>query len=203
MGTLERKIRERINRENTILDAAEKVFFSQGFDQSTMDDVAKTAELSKGSLYNYFKNKNELCIGIVSRSLRLLIEYMEKSLMKDSSGLNNISRALKAFLLFKEDNPEYYCALQSYKQHSCGCGSSSKFLNSSVKENRHINTLLIKLFKEGISDNSISKDVIPEKAADALWGEFSGILPGFDLNNINSANTYKYALELIINGFKK
>jgi len=201
MGTIERKARERENRENMILDAAEQVFFSQGFDHSTMDDVAKNAELSKGSLYNYFKNKNELCIGIVGRSLRLVIQYMKKASIEKASGLNKISEVAKAFLLFKEENPEYYCALQSYKQHSGGCGIDSKFLNSSMAENRHINELLVKLVKEGISDGSIREAVIPIKAADALWGEFNGILPGFDLNN-NKTSTYDYALELIINGLK-
>jgi AcrR family transcriptional regulator len=202
MGTLERKARERANRENMILDAAEQVFFSQGFDHSTMDDVAKTAELSKGSLYNYFKNKNELCIGIVGRSLRLVIQYMKKASIEKASGLNKIFEVAKAFLLFKEENPEYYCALQSYKQHSGGCGIDSKFLNSSMDENRHINELLVELVKEGISDCSIREAVIPEKTADALWGEFNGILPGFDLNT-NKTSTYDYALELIINGLKK
>jgi len=202
MGTLERKARERISRENMILDAAEEVFFSRGFDQSTMDDVAKTAELSKGSLYNYFKNKNELCIGIVGRSLRLLIKYMEKCLTKQATGLEKISSMAKAFMLFKQENPEYYCALQSYKQHSGGCGVDSKFLNSSMDENCHVNGLIIDLIKDGINDASIKENVNPEKAANALWGEFNGMLPGFDLNT-NSADSYEYALEIIINGLKK
>ena len=202
MGTLERKARERTSRENMILDAAEKVFFSQGFDQSTMDDVAKTAELSKGSLYNYFKNKNELCIGIVGRSFRLLIKYMEKVLAEKNSGLDKISDTANAFLLFKQENPEYYCALQNYRHHSGGCGTDSKFLNLSMDENRHINELMMKIVQEGISDGSIKKSIIPEKTSAALWGEFNGLLPGFDLNS-NSVNAYKCALELIINGLKK
>ena len=151
MGTLERKARERANRENMILDAAEEVFFSRGFDQSTMDDVAKTAELSKGSLYNYFKNKNELCIGIVGRSLRLMIQYMKKALPEQNSGLDKISGMAKAFLLFKQENPEYYCALQNYKHHSGGCGTESKFLNLSIDENCYINELIVKSIQEGNS----------------------------------------------------
>ena len=201
MGILERKARERASRENMILDAAEEVFFSRGFDQSTMDDVAKTAELSKGSLYNYFKNKNELCIGIVGRSLRLLIQYMEKAIAGKASGLDKISDATKAFLLFKQENPEYYCALQSYQQHSSGCGTDSKFLDSSMDGNRHISELMLKLVQEGISDGSIRESIIPEKTANALWGEFNGIIPGFDLNT-NTTEAYEYALELIINGLK-
>ena len=202
MGTLERKARERIVRENMILDAAEEVFFSRGFDQSTMDDVAKTAELSKGSLYNYFKNKNELCIGIVSRSLRLLIVYMGKALLSKSSGLDKITAVAKAFLHFQQEKPEYYCALQNSRVHSCGCKSDSKFLTLTLNENRRINEMLSEAITEGINDNSIRESVIPEKAADALWGEFNGILPGFDLNT-NTTDAYKYALELIINGLKK
>ncbi len=202
MGTLERKARERVSRENLILDAAEEVFFSHGFDQSTMDDVAKAAELSKGSLYNYFKNKNELCIGIVGRSLRLMIQYLEKALPENCSGLNKIHGMAKGFLLFKQENPEYYCALQNYKHHSGGCGADSKFLNLSIDENCYINGLVEKFVKEGISDGSIKKSIIPEKAANAIWGEFNGAIPGFDLNT-NSAEAYEYAVELIINGLKK
>ena len=202
MGTLERKLRERVVRENVILDAAEEVFFSRGFDQSTMDDVAKAAELSKGSLYNYFKNKNELCIGIVGRSLRRLLQYIEKYVDKQSSGLEKISDFAKTFLLFREKNPEYYCALQSYKQHSGGCAADSKFLNLSIAENGHINGLIMKFIQEGISDGSIKKSIVPEKTANALWGEFNGIIPGFDLNT-NSKEIYEYAIELILNGLKK
>lgn len=201
MGTSERKARERVSRENLILDAAEEVFFSRGFDQSTMDDVAKAAELSKGSLYNYFKNKNELCIGIVGRSLRLMIQYLEKALSGKISGLDKISAMAKAFLLFKQENPEYYCALQNYKHHSGGCGAGSKFLNLSIDENCHINELMIKFIKEGIEDGSIRQSTIPEKAADAIWGQFDGLIPGFDLNT-NTAEAYEYAVELITNGLK-
>jgi AcrR family transcriptional regulator len=202
MGILERKARERANRENMILDAAEQIFFSRGFDQSTMDDVAKAAELSKGSLYNYFENKNELCIGIVGRSLRLMIQYLEKALSGEISGLDKISGMAKAFLLFKQENPEYYCALQNYKHHSGGCGMDSKFLNLSIDENCYINELMVNSINEGIADGSIKKSIIPEKAANAIWGEFNGIIPGFDLNT-NTIEAYEYAVELIINGLEK
>lgn len=201
MGTLERKARERIDRENMILDAAEQIFFSRGFDQSTMDDVAKTAELSKGSLYNYFKNKNELCIGIVGRGLRLVIKYMEEALSQNGSGLDKIAAAARSFLLFQQQNPEYYCALRSYHQHRGGCGTDSKFLDSTLDENHYINKILASTVILGITDGSIRKTIVPGKAAAALWGEFNGVLPGFNLND-NTANAYEYALELIINGFK-
>ena len=51
MGIAERREREREQRRNTILDAAETVFFSKGINLATMDEVAEEAELSKGTLY--------------------------------------------------------------------------------------------------------------------------------------------------------
>ena len=67
MGIAERREREKDQRRNTILDAAEKVFFSQGINLATMDGVAEEAELSKGTLYLYFKSKEELFLGIACR----------------------------------------------------------------------------------------------------------------------------------------
>ena len=56
MGIAERKEREKLQRRNDIIDAAERLFFQHGFETPTMDDVAREAELSKGTLYLYFKS---------------------------------------------------------------------------------------------------------------------------------------------------
>lgn len=60
-----------------ILDAALEVFAKQGYHSATVDAIAKTAGISKGLLYNYFKSKeevlNELMIGMMDS---LMCEYM-------------------------------------------------------------------------------------------------------------------------------
>mgnify|MGYP006293938867 FL=1 len=60
MGIYERKRREREQRRAQILEAAKKVFSSKGFNSATMEEIAGEAELSPGTLYIYFKNKEEL-----------------------------------------------------------------------------------------------------------------------------------------------
>lgn len=52
------KIRQ--ERKNAILDAAVHVFAEEGFHSATMAMVAKKAGISKGLIYNYFQNKEEL-----------------------------------------------------------------------------------------------------------------------------------------------
>lgn len=69
MGIRERKEREKERRRQQIIVAAKRVFTSKGFNKATMEDIAQEAELSPGTLYLYFKNKEEL---YASLSLRIL-----------------------------------------------------------------------------------------------------------------------------------
>jgi AcrR family transcriptional regulator len=54
-------------RKGQILNAAEEVFTSKGFDEARMDDIAEETGLSKGTLYLYFKSKDDLIIAILDR----------------------------------------------------------------------------------------------------------------------------------------
>jgi AcrR family transcriptional regulator len=54
-------------RKSQILNAAEGVFTKKGFDEARMDDIAEETGLSKGTLYNYFKSKEDLVIAILDR----------------------------------------------------------------------------------------------------------------------------------------
>ena len=69
MGIAERKERERQKRWEDIVAAAEKVFFSKGFVRSTMEEIAEAAELSKGTLYLYFKSKEDLHMVVARKAI--------------------------------------------------------------------------------------------------------------------------------------
>jgi AcrR family transcriptional regulator len=54
-------------KRRQIVDGARSVFLAQGFDAASMGDIAKEAGVSKGTLYVYFKNKEELFAAIVEQ----------------------------------------------------------------------------------------------------------------------------------------
>jgi len=54
-------------RRTQILDAATKVFAEKGFERATIKDVAKAAGVADGTIYNYFKSKPDLLLGILNR----------------------------------------------------------------------------------------------------------------------------------------
>ncbi len=73
MGIKERKKREKERRRQQIVVAAKKVFSDKGFNRATMDDIANEAEVSPGTLYLYFKNKEDI---YASLSVRI-IQYLQ------------------------------------------------------------------------------------------------------------------------------
>src|SRR6056297_3785338 len=102
MGTEERKAREKERRRNNIVDAAEKVIFAKGLDQATMEEIAEEAELSKGTLYLYFKNKNELYMAITQRGSDMLNNRFSKvfAAAHDHTGIELIRLIGETYLNF-------------------------------------------------------------------------------------------------------
>ena len=54
-------------RKDQIMNAAEEVFSQKGFNDARMDDIAEETGLSKGTLYLYYKSKDDLIIAILER----------------------------------------------------------------------------------------------------------------------------------------
>jgi AcrR family transcriptional regulator len=54
-------------RRNQLLNCAEMLFFSKGFEETTMQDILASAGVSKGGFYHHFKSKDELLEGILNR----------------------------------------------------------------------------------------------------------------------------------------
>ena len=59
-------------RRDQILDAAAKLFAQNGFHSTTIRDIAKEAGIADGTIYNYFRNKPALLLGIFDRMRSLL-----------------------------------------------------------------------------------------------------------------------------------
>lgn len=64
-------------RKSQILNAAESVFTHKGFEQARMDDIAEETGLSKGTLYLYFKSKDDLIIAILDRMFQYEFRQFE------------------------------------------------------------------------------------------------------------------------------
>jgi len=95
-----------------ILDAAVKVFAKKGFYQSRVSDIAREAGVADGTIYLYFKNKDDILISIFEEKMRNAISIFQQELSQAENALSKLKRFVRVHLdLFKE-NPELAAVLQ-------------------------------------------------------------------------------------------
>lgn len=83
-------------RTEQIMNAAEQVFKRKGLNQARMDDIAEETGLSKGTLYLYFKSKQELIISILERFFQATIAKFYARVDTDLSAVDAISQFTEA-----------------------------------------------------------------------------------------------------------
>ena len=105
MGIIERKTREKESRRLQILEAAKKIFSSKGYNSATMEEIADAAELSPGTLYIYFKNKEELHTFLSIDMLKHIAEDVEAVAQNDELPEMKLDNLRDVFIAVYEQDP--------------------------------------------------------------------------------------------------
>lgn len=87
----------KIDVKEKIVDAALATFSKNGYDRTRMDDIAEAANVSKGTLYLYFKNKEELFFAISERNIRELKEQLSTLLTKSEDLISSAENVYENF----------------------------------------------------------------------------------------------------------
>ena len=82
-----------------ILKASRQLFSTRGFEQTTMDDVAARAEVSKATLYNYFTSKDSLLMGIAEAALEEICQLIADELKDEPDAVQKLRRVMQTFVL--------------------------------------------------------------------------------------------------------
>lgn len=176
MGVSERKLREKSARKNAIIEAAEKIFFSKGIENASMDEVAKEAELSKGTLYLYFKNKNALYRAILRRAYTTLLDHLKAEDYDKLKGFDAVVAICSNYISFSSEYPGYFDAILHYENDVVDTSlKETESVKSIVAGNQVLDELIVQI-KKGVADKSIIDQVDPIQTALVLWGQCTGIL---------------------------
>ena len=72
-----RIVKEAEERRNEILDVAERLFVTKGFDQTSITDILNEIGIARGTLYYHFKSKEDILDAIISRITKKLVAQAE------------------------------------------------------------------------------------------------------------------------------
>ncbi|MDO3627792.1 TetR/AcrR family transcriptional regulator [Mucilaginibacter sp. BT774] len=107
MGIAERKLKEKQEMHQRILNGARKIFLEKGYEQTSMRNIANEIDYSPGSLYFYFKDKSEIFHELHKEGFSLLLSQF-KVLEKVADPFERLKAMGRIFIQFAQDNKDYY-----------------------------------------------------------------------------------------------
>jgi TetR/AcrR family fatty acid metabolism transcriptional regulator len=92
------------NKYHLILKAAVKVFARQGFHQSTVAQIAKEAGVADGTIYLYFKNKDDILVQFFSYRTKQVFEHFRSEVKKADNSSDKLRNLIRRHLTeFQQD----------------------------------------------------------------------------------------------------
>ncbi len=180
-----RKEREKALRREAIQNAAMHLFFDQGFEGTTMDQIAEKAELSKGTLYLYFSSKAELYISLILEGFNLFVQGLDKRLVKLSPDADPFERGKAWFLAFVDhslEHREHFRITQYFLTEEARRSISQELIDQVNQGHEAFLAALAGLIEEAKAQGELAEGVDARSFAIIAWRMTTGIL---DLAVIN------------------
>ena len=209
MGIAERKEREKQQRKEEIIQAAEQVFISKGFEHSTMDDIAAKAELSKGTLYLYFKSKEDLHMAVARRAIVLLSSITLKVSEQAGNAIEKLQRMAWACIEFSKSHPDHMKAIMTLEEMEPGSISYTPSDVQNLIYNESTVGTVIQVVEQGVAEKLIRSDIPVVLVAHTLWMTVLSVIRFvtmkadlFAILDLSPAQIFESHFELVLNGIR-
>ena len=176
MGIKERKEREKEARREEIISAAEKVFFEKGLVAATMDEIAERAELSKGTIYLYYKSKEDLYIAAALRGWDLLARMFEEATSTGEPPLKLIENLGNAYYAYFLQHRDYYRMAYLYEHREMHTLISGEMVDQCNLSNKRIWGCVCAPIQMAQEEGLIRDDIKPMEASVMLWANCDGLM---------------------------
>src|SRR5258705_1122081 len=97
-----------MSTRDAILDAAQRLFARYGYRKTTVDELAREAGIAKGTVYLYFKSKEEIAVGRIERVLESMRVRLEGIASSAGSPLDRLRAVLIDRVMFRVDSAQLY-----------------------------------------------------------------------------------------------
>jgi len=173
----ERREEEKERRRGEILDAAESLYAHHGWEAVTMDQVAKTARLSRALVYIYFRDKDDLLFAIGERAMKLLYQRFAAALESPGSGRDKVEAIGRAYLGYALEFPHFFDFCSRFQRCEVGSGAGPNE-EACDRAGDAVMGLLVQAIQAAVADGSVAPAVArePLMLAFSLWAFTHGIV---------------------------
>jgi TetR/AcrR family fatty acid metabolism transcriptional regulator len=149
---------ENLNREaerkKKILTSATKIIGEKGFQNATIAEIAKEAGIGDATIYEYFKNKEDLLLAIPVETTKDLIAEINEHMMGIKGAFNKLRKFIWWWLNYVEKNPGYgVVVLLELKT------SKTYVSTEAYQAARNFYQIILDIIKEGQEEEAIKKEI--------------------------------------------
>ena len=181
-------------RKNELMDAAEELFLTAGYNETSVSDIVKKISVAQGTFYYYFKSKEDIFVSIFARSSERAVSEMQKEARdKDKNALQKLVAVIGIYVKSRKnkDKDKLVQALH-YDENT---GLHYKTIVQGIKQKEPV---IEDIIKQGV-DAGIFHTEYPRQAAELILTEFEfGLDPGvFEFNREQIIEKSKALISMI------
>jgi TetR/AcrR family fatty acid metabolism transcriptional regulator len=189
------------DKRERILKAATQIFAQHGFYKSTISQIARQANVADGTIYLYFKNKDDLLICLFEEEMNKITHNMKEQVTKVEGFENKIRTFIKVHLELISGNKELAEVLQIELRQS------HKFMKEYMGStlNEYLN-IISGIISQGQRNGEVRSDIIPGIAKRILFGaldELSGFWVLSKNKRYSLATSAQMLGDIFINGLRQ
>ena len=182
-----------------ILDAARTLFAEQGYQQTTITEIAKMVRLSEGSLYEHFRGKEDLLLTIPDVWVTNAIEELELQLLGIEGAINKLRKFLWWYVHYIESEPLTAKVVFLFLK------TNPNFLHTDVYPNvKTFYSYLLKIFEEGRESGEMREDLDPFIARAIFLGTIEHMVIRWLLKDTNYSlfENLEPTFKTLVDGFR-
>lgn len=174
MGLKERREREREERRGQILRAARSLLTNEGLHTTSIAKIAKEAELGVGTIYFYFKSKEEIFSAVQMEGLELLRKSVDAAVKRETGEEDQLRAAARVYLEFSREHRDYFDVI-NYFLSSSRVAFTPRLKEQIDERGSRILSLIEDIVERGM-DKGVFRKVDGPKFALLLWGTLHGLI---------------------------
>ena len=174
METLSRRERERQEHVRYILDVARRMFAKRGFFKVTMKEIAERAEFALGTVYSFFKGKQNLYQQVIEQKVDELVEAVSNAMACETSPVLIIKGFIEAKLRFFFENLDFV-RLYLVEMHGPPLHGERAMSLALQNKYRAVLASVSRAIERGMSDGTFAQ-ASPKALTTALDGQTSAIV---------------------------
>jgi len=187
-------------RRNRILTSATRIIGEKGFQNATIAEIAREAGIGDATIYEYFKNKEDLLLAIPVETTKDLIAQINEHMMGIKGVFNRLRKFIWWWLNYVEKNPGYgVVVLLELKT------SKTYVSTEAYQAARNFYQIILNIIKEGQEEEAIKREINPYLARSLCVGAMEHIIIRWLLKD-RKYSLLQYADELadlLIDSLKK